>query len=181
MKHSLWNKLALILLCALIIAGGMEAVGIALHITDGELLTGLIRDIGQSIPAAIVTVIIVLAVLALALYVLYVYLFGAQSGREQNRSVMIREGENGSLQISAQALQTMVQQYCKHVASIQKCECEELPYGKEAALRLHIALAPETDIADEIVKIQDGLREYLLQACGLTVTKVDITIIPNNE
>ena len=181
MKHSAWNKLLLTLMSLFVIGIGATAVCTALHIVDGERIASLIYSVGERLPWAILSVILGLALIALATRVAYVFLLTDQGQSGNEGSVVIRQGENGSLQISAEALKTMVRQYCVRLHCVKSCECAKLPSQRDNSLQLCIAFAPEADIASELTDIQDGLREHLKSSCGLDVQSIGITIVPNNE
>lgn len=181
MKHSAWDKLLLALMSLIIIGIGAIFIGIALHIADGEIVWNIIHYPADSLPWAVVAVIAGLGLLALSFRVTYAFLLTKGGERELESSVMIREGENGSLFISAEALRTMVRQYCKKRAMVKSCECGALLDDKNGALCIRLSIDPAADIAQEVSDIQEGLSEYLLSSCGLQIKNISVTIIPNNE
>lgn len=178
--YSLRDKLLLLLLALLLACAGVWAVCLAVGVTGTADAVRLLSVAEQSVWGAILLGATGVLLAVAALWVIWAFLI-RRSTEKTPVSITIRKGENGSLQISAPALDTMIKQYCKSNTAILSCETEAIPKETGAMLRLHTALSPDADIPTAIAELGDGLRAYLEKACGLTVSGVDVVIVPPNE
>ena len=180
-SSSVWDKLLLLLLIVLVAAAGVWAVCLSVHIaqTDDAMRMLSFADDGflYRMPFGIAGLLLVAA----AVRVAWAFLLRRAAQAQETAPVTIRKGEHGALQISAEALDTMIKQYCKSRPAVQACDTAVTPKGEGADLRLHVALTPDADISASIIELQTELRDYLKTACGLDVTNIDVVLVPHNE
>ncbi|MDO5110908.1 MAG: hypothetical protein Q4E65_01245 [Clostridia bacterium] len=176
-----WDKLVLLLLALLSAGAGVWGVCLSVGVTGTgvpiRMLTAADQSVLSALPFGVVGILLIVA----AIWVIWAFLLRRGSHAEGSASVTIRKGENGSLQISAVALDTMVRQYCKSKPAVLSCDTEVTPRESGASLLLRTALSPDADIPAAIAELQEGLSGYLEKMCGLAVTGIDVLIVPPHE
>ncbi len=180
MKHSVWDKLLLSGLSVLCMCIGILFFAMAVHLLDAWRVADFILRVQEGFLYAVLFALIGVLLFALPLRLIYVFLFKrAKVSREE--SVLIRKGENGSLQISTAAVDTIVGQYCKKRSAISTCTSSVVTKEEQSTIKLQLSFAPDTDIGKEISEIQEGLREQLMRTYGMQVAGVDVTVVPASE
>ncbi len=180
MKRSAWDKLLLVCLALLILLTGVMFFCMALRLIDAQRVSDILLYANGGFLHSVMFAFAGVLLAALPLRVLYAFLIKRDAANECP-SLLIRKGENGSLQISAAAVDTIIQQYCKKRPAITSCQSDVSSRAEGASIHLKLSFDPKADIAEEISAIQEGLSAHLEKACGIHVAGVDITIIPAGE
>ncbi len=180
MKHDTWDKLLLVLLAALCMASGALLFCLALRWVEADTVAGFILLATDGILFAVLFALIGILLFMAALRVLYVFCIKKRQ-KETAQSVFIRKSENGSLQLSTAAIDTIIRQYCKKKPEIAECESKVIKAGDESTLHLDIAFAEGVNLAEAVDEIQSGLNEHLDKSYGLHVKGIDITVVPKKE
>ena len=121
---------------------------------------------------------------ALVLLVFALQLFIAMCRRELSprdkapTSTLLSAGENGAEYISLSAVDALVQRHCRANQRIKECESTVIPMQSGVSVSLRLQVLPDTVIPELAAQLQQSLKEYIETISGITVTGVDILILP---
>lgn len=177
MKPTVLDKLLLLLMAICLMAFGLLSVALAVRIVLPQRIVAVMDLLEGSFLYSLLFGVAGVLLFALAMWAL-LRCFAGKGGAGEPRSVIIRQGEGGTLQLSVAAIAAMVQQYCKEDERIKECQVEVIPGAFGAALRLHLSLDGAASIPETSLALQDGLKAHLAQSCGLNVSGVDIWVVP---
>lgn len=175
MKSTVLDKLLLLVMAALLAAFGLLSACLAVRIVSPQRVAGVIGLAEGSFLYSLLFGLGGLLLCALALFAA-IRCFTKRSGA--GRYITVRKGEGGTLQLSMEAISSAVQQYCGQKAGVQMRGVDVTPNDHGAALRLALSFADTAAIPETSLALQDGLKAYLSQSCGLDVSGVDIRVLP---
>jgi uncharacterized alkaline shock family protein YloU len=74
-----------------------------------------------------------------------------------------------------------VQRHCRANQRIKECESNVIATPSGIAVSLKLQVAPDTVIPELSAQLQKSLKEYMETISGITVTGVDILILPLSQ
>ena len=176
MKMKVFDKIINVLLLFCVIGFGVLCLGVAwgVFIPDlferfGAMLTG------GTVNAAIVTVIFVV-VLFLCLRILFVRKREGGSNMQHKAGVQVRAGENGSVFVTAEAIEDLVLRQVRTNVKVRDCSCELALSESSVAVRLHLFLAPDANIPETTAALQADLKEHIESMTGIGLPEIQCIV-----
>jgi uncharacterized alkaline shock family protein YloU len=169
------DRLLLLLVAIALLAVSVASVLLCLGVLDLQALIDFVRLLQSYWVNILLVSLVALAVIILALRLLAVAFSSPKAG--EPRSVLVRASEAGSIRITLDTLNQMVQRYVLSTEGVREASSVHVIVKETAVdVKLRLQLTQETIIPDKSVQIQDGLREHLQTMTGLAVDQIDITI-----
>jgi hypothetical protein len=183
MKFKFIDKLLLVLLLLFTVALSALCFGIAMDLIAGALIT----DYAATVTNGLVVNRLIMGGIGLVLLIVALRLFIAMGRREAAPrektpvSALLSAGENGTAYITLAALDSLVQRHCRANQRIKECESNVIATPSGIAVSLKLQVAPDTVIPELSAQLQKSLKEYMETISGITVTGVDILILPLSQ
>lgn len=180
MKFKFIDKLLLVLVLLFLIALSGLCLGTAMDLISSETIMGCVTIITNGLIAnrlIIGAVGLVLLIFALRLFVA----MGRKGTAPQEKtpsSTLISAGENGTAYITLSAIDSLVQRHCRSNQRIKGCESKVIAMPNGISVSLKLQVLPDTVIPELSAQLQKSLKEYLENLSGITVTGIDILILP---
>jgi len=175
MRLKLIDRLLLVLLTLFVIALAAGCFAVALQLVPQAALDELVRRVYAYPVNAIILGVAGLLLLALAIKLLF-----AREGAKtppQPQAALVKAGENGSVFISLEALNAMVQKHCRANARVRDCESHVCVVPAGVSIRLKLAAMPDTTLPELTQELQTTLKEYIQSLSGIAVAEIAIMIV----
>ena len=93
------------------------------------------------------------------------------------RAAKVKIGESGAVLISNEALNAMIQRYCRQRQELK--DLETAIFTEEEGMRISIkaVLMPEVIIPEFVSGLQAGLKEYVERCSGVNVTDIGVLVV----
>ncbi|HOG00364.1 MAG: hypothetical protein BWY35_01442 [Firmicutes bacterium ADurb.Bin248] len=180
MRFKLIDKFVLVLLLLLTLALSAMFLALAMNFIPD----GIIEKAGRIAVNGVLVNRLIFAAIGLVLLVFALQLFIAMCRRELSprdkapTSTLLSAGENGAAYISLSAVDALVQRHCRANQRIKECESTVIPMQSGVSVSLRLQVLPDTVIPELAAQLQQSLKEYIETISGITVTGVDILILP---
>lgn len=119
---------------------------------------------------------IIITLIAAAFFILSLKLLFSGAGHRKPQTALIRESEQGSVNLSLQAVDAMVRRYVTGQANVREVKPRLVPGPNGLTIYLKVVFAPETHIEPEATALQTGLAAYIQDYASLNVHKVQILV-----
>ncbi len=167
-------------LSALLIGTAMTLVTQDMLVNGVEIMTnGMIEN--QLILGAIG---LVLLVIALRLFIAMGKRKATKEPVKQPTSTLLLAGDNGTAYIALSAVDALVQRHCRANQKIRECESAvnaATAPGGGVNISLKLSVLPDTVIPELTASLQQSLKAYIENVCGIAVVSVDILVIPMQQ
>ncbi len=180
MKFRFIDKFLLVLLLLFILALSFLCLGVAMDYIGGERIV----HYAQLLTDGYVYNRLIMGGIGLVLLIIALRLFIAMGRRETApkekapTSTLLSAGENGTAYITLAALDSLVQRHCRGNQRIKECESSVQAMQSGVAISLKLQVLPDTVIPELSAQLQHSLKEYIETISGISVTGVDILILP---
>jgi len=154
----------------------------ALLFVAAPLMGGLSQNIGARItnlPFDRTGTILLVAGGAI-LAVLAAYLFSIAFAKKRiaaPKSVLMRQGEIGSIEINLCALDTLVQKCARGFSSVKDCKSSiAVTQYNDIAVLVRLSIMPDVEIPDLTSRLQTEMKQYVENFSGIPVREVRVIV-----
>lgn len=170
------DRLLLVLLALVVIALALGCFALTLQLVDQAAVTEVVRRLYAYPINAVILGAVGLLLLALALKLLFARDGGNTAPQPQ--AALIKAGEYGSVFISLEALNAMVQKHCRANTRVKDCESHVCIVPSGVSIRLKLVVMPDTPLPGLTQELQETLKEYIQSLSGIAVAEISIMIAP---
>lgn len=180
MKFRLIDKLLLVLLLLFVVALSALCLGVAMDFIDGAPIQRYVGIVTNGLAVNR----LIMGGAGLLFLILAMRLFIAMGRRESAprekapTTALLCAGENGTAYITLAALDSLVQRHCRANQRIKECESSVFSMPNGVGISLKLQVLPDTVIPELSAQLQASLKEYIQTISGISVTGVDILILP---
>ncbi len=183
MKIRWFDRIILFLIAAFMLACAALFAYVTLFpqgAANASEVAGRIRYLGPSGVDGVTTAIFIgvgAALLILAVYVFFLSFANPAKKTPVRRSVMVRNGENGTVEITLEAIDTLVQKSARGFSEIKDCLSKVIAtdFG-DLVIGLRLHLMPDTDIPELTSRVQGEIKSYVETLSGITVREVKVIV-----
>jgi uncharacterized alkaline shock family protein YloU len=114
------------------------------------------------------------------LLILSIYLLCVSFARKKvyaPKSIAVRQSEIGSVEISLEAIDTLVQKCARGFSEVRDCKSKvTVTQFNDIIIAIRLHIMPDTDIPDLTARMQAELKSYVERISGISVREVKVLI-----
>lgn len=180
MKSTL-DKILLTLLMLIVVVLAFVVFGLAFSLISADSALAFVVNLQGGLLKIIFASLVALLLLVGAFRIMIVFCSAASEDslpKTAPSSVVVSQGEAGTLHVSLSAIDAMAKRYCQANEKIRSCQTTILPADDGSiALKLRITLKNDAHIPEVTENLQSDLRRHIEEGAGLKVTNVDILVV----
>ena len=94
-----------------------------------------------------------------------------------SKSALVKATELGSIQITLNAVDTLVQKFTRGFSQIKDCSSRIVVISSgELAIQVKLQLMPETNVPELSAQLQSEMKEYIQNYSGVTVHEIQVVV-----
>lgn len=114
------------------------------------------------------------------LLILSVYLVCVSFARKKvhaPKSITVRQSEVGSVEISLEAIDTLVQKCARSFSEVRDCRSQvTVTQFNDIIIAIKLHIMPDTDIPDLTARMQAELKSYVERISGISVREIKVLV-----
>lgn len=174
MKLHPFDRFLQVLLMFIVVLLGLTGIGAALGLLDQVILQGL-QATFASLTSRVIAGVVCLVLIAIA--VRLVAATGPRLPAPAEQTVMVKTSDNGQINITLSALDTMVQKAARGISGVRDIASSlQSGEGQAVVIALRLVLSPDAIVPETCEKVQAAVRDYVQSHAGLQVLDIPISV-----